>query len=45
VYLAGAQSGFKKRLAPLPPRVTFVVRPSKTTGHPSVFVTSRSGSD
>ena len=41
MHLAGAPSGFKKLLAPLPPRVTFVARPSDTTDIIHVFVTSR----
>jgi len=41
VHLAGAPPGFKKLLAPLPARVTFVARPSEATDIIHVFVTSR----
>jgi hypothetical protein len=41
VHLAGAPVGFRKLLAPLPPKITFVTKPSATTDIIHVFVTSR----
>jgi len=41
VHVAGAPPGFRKLLAPVPPGVTFVARPSAATDIIHVFVTSR----
>ena len=41
VHVAGGPPGFRKLLAPVPPGVTFVARPSAATDIIHVFVTSR----